>query len=58
MSISYDYYPQDGYIHTKVTKLITLPEVLSYVDEILDDNRIDKPFYELVDLAYIKSTRQ
>ena len=53
MSISYEYYPDDGYIHTKVTDVITLQEVLAYVDLILKDNRIGQPFYELVDFAEI-----
>lgn len=54
MNINYDYYPDKGYIHTKVVDVITLAEVLSYVDEILADTRIDKPFYELVDFSEIK----
>ena len=53
MSISYEYYPNNRYIHTKVTDVITLQEVLSYVDSILEDSRIDEPFFELVDFAEI-----
>jgi len=55
MSISYEYKKDDQYILTKVTKTITLPEVLSYVDSILADNRIKNPFYEIVDFADIDS---
>lgn len=36
-----------------MTNIITLQEVLSYVDDILEDNEIDKPFYELVDFEDI-----
>jgi len=55
MSISYEYHTSNSYIHTKVTDEITLQEVLSYVDTILEDTRIDKPFYELVDFTDIKN---
>ena len=55
MSISYEYYPNKGYILTRVTDVITLQEVLSYVDLILLDTRIDKPFYELVDFSETKN---
>lgn len=55
MSISYEYHANNGYIHTKVSDVITLQEVLSYVDTIIEDTRIDKPFYELVDFYGIKS---
>ncbi len=55
MSISYEYHANNGYIHTKVTDKITLQEVLSYVDTILEDTRIDKPFYELVDFSETKN---
>lgn len=55
MSIRYEYHANNGYIHTKVTNTITLQEVLSYVDTILEDTRIDKPFYELVDFSETKS---
>ncbi len=54
MSISYEYHANNGYIHTKVTDKITLQEVLSYVDTILEDTRIDKPFYEIVDFSETK----
>ena len=53
MSISYEYNPDSGYVLARVTKLITLQEVISYVDSILEDNKINKPFYELVDFADI-----
>ncbi len=55
MSISYEYYPDNRYIHAKVTDVITLQEVLSYVDLILEDTRIDKPFYEIVDFSETKN---
>lgn len=55
MSISYEYHANNGYIHTKVTDNITLQEVLSYVESILEDTRIDKPFYELVDFSETKN---
>lgn len=54
MSISYEYYENNGFILTKVTDVITLQEVLSYVDSILEDNRIEKPFYELVDFSGVE----
>jgi len=55
MSISYEYYKDGGYILTKVTNIITLPEVLTYVDTILEDNRINNPFYEIVDFAEVEN---
>ncbi|MCW8934564.1 MAG: hypothetical protein OQK98_07550 [Gammaproteobacteria bacterium] len=51
MSISYEYNSNHGYIHTKVTNTVTVKEVLSYIDSVLEDNRINKPFYELVDFS-------
>lgn len=55
MSISYQYHKELRYILTKVTKVITLAEVLSYVDSILEDESINAPFYEVVDFVGIKS---
>ncbi len=55
MSINYEYYPNNRYIHAKVTDVITLQEVLSYIDLILEDTRIDKPFYEVVDFSETKN---
>jgi len=55
MSINYEYHVNNGYIHTKVTDVITLKEVLSYFDTIIEDARIDKPFYELVDFSEINN---
>jgi len=55
MSISYTYNKDAQYIHTKVTETITLPEVLDYVDTILENNDIASPFYEIVDFENIES---
>jgi len=55
MSISYDYYKEGGYILVKVTDKITLPEVLSFIDSVLKNDKINEPFYEVVDFSKIKS---
>jgi len=53
MSIGYEYCPTEGYILSKVTKVLSLFEVLAYMDSIIDDDRINQPFYELVDFSEI-----
>jgi len=62
MSISYKYFSDGGYILTTVSDIISLPEVLSYIDTILEyidtileDSRINTPFYEIVDFAEVET---
>jgi len=55
MSISYTYNKNAHFVHTEVTDVITLPEVLAYVDKLLVDDNISSPFYEIVDFKNIQS---
>lgn len=55
MSISYKYNKDENYILVKATDRITLPEMLDFIEAVLNDQKIKAPFYEIVDFAEIRS---
>jgi len=53
MAINYRYYKDKHYLLSKVEGQLTLAEVLSYFDKIINDTEIDSPFFEIVDFSNI-----
>ena len=53
--LEYTYYPDTSCIITKITGYVKLDEVYSYIDRVIEDDKIDKPFYEIVDFSNIEN---
>lgn len=55
MSINYQYNDSAGYVLTKVTSIVSLEKVAEYIETLVADSTINKPFYEIVDFSNISN---
>ena len=51
MAINYQYHKANGYLHCVVNNKVTLNDVLTYIDNIINDQTINEPFFEIVDFS-------
>ena len=51
MTINYQYYKDNGYLHSIVDNKVTLTDALAYIDKIINDQLINEPFFEIVDFS-------
>lgn len=51
MTINYQYHKDNGYLHCVVNNKVTLTDVLTYIDKIINDQTINEPFFEIVDFS-------
>ena len=54
MAIKYTYNPEQHSVLTEVIGQIKLTEILSYIDKLISDPLINKPFLEIVDFSETK----
>ena len=51
MTIKYKFNPEQHYVLTKATGQIGLTDILGYIDKLISDPLLNKPFLEIVDFS-------
>ena len=49
MAIEYEFKPERKCVHCKATGLISLSEIVNYIDQMIQDPQLKQPFMEIVD---------